>query len=325
MRAGIATLIFLSCLGWSLLSSMGLYALARNEAASSTGAVQASYADLKSQRDHAQQRLDAIGSLRPSSQIDADIAAARRDKLWDRSKQCTEATTGESRSFCARIDKLTGELGAAKEAEGLKSDVGSLQTKMSGVDLGTVLRVADPQAAALSRLTGLSEDRVRDIIAMFLAVLLELLSGFTLFALTPARRAVAAATEPKAVTISQQAKGGTPVKTIESLPPAANVVAMPAPKPAKVVVALAQPAALPSPAPLKAVGAVDRYAAARLKPAKGRKLSADELFADYSRWCAVEKCEPLEKDVFGERFATLSKIIGIEAQRGMFADVALVA
>jgi len=318
MRAFLGSVIFAACLCWSLLSSLGLYALARNETTSATATAQATYSDLTSQRDRAQSRLDALGAQRPSSQVEAEIAAAKLNPLFTRSKQCTDATSTDSRTLCASIDKFNGDLAAAKEAEGLETTVADLNTKLSAVDLSKVLRAADPQAAALSRLTGLSEDRVRDSIAVFLAVLIELLSGFTLFALSPTRRPVKATVEamPAPVAVAAPPKPAMVAKPPSVEPPAAaNVVTMTVPK------ALAAPV----PAQGKPTGAVDRYAAARLKPAKGRKLSAEDLFADYANWCAIEKCEPLAREVFADRFAKLSKIIGIESQRGAFTDVALVA
>jgi hypothetical protein len=176
-RVFVCILMFLACLTWSMLSSLGNYALARNETVTSTTSVQASYADLKDQHDRAQRRLDTLGPQRPSSQIEADIAAAKRDRVYDRSQQCAQATARASRALCASIDKLTGELAAAKEAESVQQQVTTLTARISGMDLGKVLAVADPQAASLARMTGWSEDRVRDAIALFCAALLELLSG----------------------------------------------------------------------------------------------------------------------------------------------------
>jgi len=306
VRAGLGAMIFTACLCWSLLSSLGLYALARNETASATATAQAAYADLTSQRDRAQTRLDALGAQHPSNQVEADITAAKRDKLFDRSKQCTDVTSPDSRTLCASLDKLAGELAAAKEAEGLDTVISNLNTKLSGIDLGKVLRAADPQAAALSRMTGYSEDRVRDSIAVFLAVLIELLSGFTLFALSPSHRLAAVGVEPETVVANF---GPTPVIAEKS-------VAIVRPTTISVATMTTQ---------VKPPGGVDRYAAARLKPSRGKKLSAEALFTDYATWCKAEKTEPLPCEVFVERFATLSKIVGIESQRGAFADVALVA
>jgi hypothetical protein len=337
-RVLVGCLMFLACMGWSLLSSIGNYSLARSENVTSTTTVQASYGDLKDQRDRAQRRIDAIGTQRTSSQIESEITAAKRDKLFDRSKACTEATAPESRVLCSAIDKLTGELAAAKEAESLQQQVSALSARMSGLDMNAVLRTADPQAAALARITGLNEDQVRDTIALFCAVLLELLSGFTLLVLMPIRRsnertetqeqpqttitdriAVKATTKrPKSARIeSIQFKPTSPVA--HDLPILTSVAPV-EPK----ALAVAPEAPTSTAEPIRVIGRVEHYASQRLTPMAGKRLRDDDLYGDYSRWCTGEGCQPLSQQEFAATFKTLSQIVGIVPVRGGYAGVGLV-
>ena len=56
--------------------------------------------------------------------------------------------------------------------------------QLSGFDLASVMRSADPQSEALSRFTGLSASTVRDALAVLVAVLIELGSGLGLWVAT---------------------------------------------------------------------------------------------------------------------------------------------
>ncbi len=183
-RAVISAVLFMVFSCYSFASEIGLYALARSSQTGGAEAVKARYGEFKSEQENMRRRLKVLGELRPSGTIKAELSGKRQSKLWGASTQCTGAMTGSQRSFCGEYEKLAGELATAEEAERLRLRDGELASKLSGIDLGTALSSADPQAEALGRFTGLNPGTVRDAMAFLIAALLELGSGFGLYAAT---------------------------------------------------------------------------------------------------------------------------------------------
>ncbi len=75
------------------------------------------------------------------------------------------------------------------------------------------------------------------------------------------------------------------------------------------------------------VGRVTAYAAARLVPKTGNVVSAETLYLDYMRWCAIFRRVPLRDGVFREQMARLAVQIGLRSEANdadrMYRDVAL--
>ena len=80
----------------SFTAEIGLYAHTKSEIVGDAKAAHARYADAKAAKAKAEADLAALGPVRPAGDIAADLGGLRRDRLFDRSKQCTEATTPES-------------------------------------------------------------------------------------------------------------------------------------------------------------------------------------------------------------------------------------
>ena len=186
VRALTGMLLFATFSAYSFASELGLYALSRDAQSSTVTASKESFELLKGERKRLAERLKALGETRPTGTIKADIAAQRQNKLWVASSQCAEANTNAARTFCASLERLAGELAAGEEAERLRVDDGKFSAKLSGIDLAAVMRSADPQSEALARFTGLTPSTMRDGLAVLLALLIELGSGFGLWAVTAA-------------------------------------------------------------------------------------------------------------------------------------------
>lgn len=69
------------------------------------------------------------------------------------------------------------------------------------------------------------------------------------------------------------------------------------------------------------------YATARVFPRAGNNHTAEEIFLDYTAWCATCRHVPLRDGVFRERFADLARAMGIrtggEWADRVYLDVAL--
>ncbi len=183
-RAVVGCILFLTFSAYSFASELGLYALSRDAAASTTHAGAEQYSLLKDERARVRDRLQALGQTRPPKAIEADIAGSKQNRLWGVSGQCADASTGPSRTFCAGLERLRAELATAEEAEALRAKDEALATRLAGVNLADALRSADPQSEALARLTGFAPSSIKDALAILVAILIELGSGLGLFAAT---------------------------------------------------------------------------------------------------------------------------------------------
>lgn len=92
-----------------------------------------------------------------------------------------EVTAVKSRKFCEGFNHLNGEFETAKEADDLRNELGSVTSKIDGMNLSKVMRAGDPQSEALARLTGSTPEAIRTYLAVLVALLLELGSGLGLW------------------------------------------------------------------------------------------------------------------------------------------------
>ena len=100
---------------------------------------------------------------------------------------------GEPHVLCWHRDIGGGAGERRGNRERLRADDAKLATKMAGMDLAAVMKSADPQSEALARFTGLSPATMRDALAVLVAVLIELGSGFGLWVVTVGSEAKMAA------------------------------------------------------------------------------------------------------------------------------------
>ena len=100
-------------------NSTSLLALNRIERVTSTNTIVQRDADLRAELKALGDRLALVG-WRPLAAVSAEIAAERRQYAWESTLGCTQTKTGADRRYCARLERLDGELGVAREAERLR-------------------------------------------------------------------------------------------------------------------------------------------------------------------------------------------------------------
>ena len=181
--ASASVLLWLGCVAWSLSSAIGFALTTRAEANVGRAQEHAEQAGWSTTVTRAQAQLSTLGRARPSAVVQADLSAVRVPALiWKRSRHCNDIATPEKQRACARVTTLRRELVAAQVAERLEGTLTEARTASSD------LSRADPQAAALSRATGLPERDVRTGMAFLLAGIIELASamGFAIVGLAMA-------------------------------------------------------------------------------------------------------------------------------------------
>lgn len=77
-----------------------------------------------------EQRLLAAGWSRPVAQVEAEIRADQRDPRWIASNECRKVVTASTRAYCARLDRLAGELAGAQEAQKLREREDELRAQL---------------------------------------------------------------------------------------------------------------------------------------------------------------------------------------------------
>jgi hypothetical protein len=179
--------VFLLFTALSFTAEIGLYSISKNEIVGDAKAIHAAYDEAIADRNSLSAKLSAMGTIRSIEAIEADIAGKRHDRLFDRSKQCADATAEDSRVFCQAIERLNAELGTAREAKELQRKLDDVKLRLSKMNVADALKSVDPQAEALSRMTGLAPDTVRTGLAILIAALIELGSGLGFWLSLPAK------------------------------------------------------------------------------------------------------------------------------------------
>lgn len=292
--------------------ALGLYAISKEAAVGDTLGKQALYRQLTDDQIRKRGELAALIQARSIEVIDGEIAAARRDRLWARTRECTNVTATESITFCKSIDRLVAEKATVRPAEDIKSDKARLQhelreieTKIAGVDLASVMQKADPATEALAKILAWEPDTVKTRLALMIAVLFELVGLL-----------------PWIIHGSHGGKRREP----EPVTPAVEPVQVAAPKPVKAAkAATAEP---PKPAPID-IPEVDSMASAWVKDTglvrrKGSYVPAREMFDAFSMWCRLHGHDTPTQTRFGKMMTDLGferkKMSG--SQR--YVDVALI-
>lgn len=126
----------------------------------------------------------------------ADLAAAKTDPLWQKTAACTRTPSTRERSFCTNVGTIGSRLAAA---EAVLNRVPP--------------REAQPEIARLVSTTGWTAPSLGFLVALFPAVLIELVAGLGLYALRSSPKPLERAEE------ALQAPAGYPQSPAPQNPP----------------------------------------------------------------------------------------------------------
>jgi len=211
-KSGLAVVAFalwLAAVIWSTSSAVG-FALSTRETAN---AQRLALADDRSgwttTIERAESGLTALGRVRPSTVINAEIASLTIDPvILRRTRHCSELASETARRLCAPMLRLKAELAAAEAAERLQAEAVTSRTQLAAIPV--VGSQPDPPAKAIARLIGTDEGTVRVGFALLLAGLIEAGSalGLTLVSIQGRNRPA-----PRLVTYSTPSKPARAVLT----------------------------------------------------------------------------------------------------------------
>jgi hypothetical protein len=224
-------------------------------------------------------RLDVLGVHRPASVIKAEIDGLLRTSGVD---DCKAINGPVTRDVCPKVDHLRRELAASEEAGRLEADLVADRQVLS--DIPVLAVAADPQSAALNRLTGFGEESIRSAVAVLIALLIELGSaiGFSLIILAASAKKTSLSSSP-----SPHPRQPTPAWTAARRQPLATLPLTDPPE-----------------------DLVTRWALARLDVISSGMLQAERAYNNFCDWCWAQGVEPLTPQMFGRRFTAVHASMG---------------
>jgi hypothetical protein len=228
-QAVAAALVWVVVTGYAMTSALGHAALNRLSTSGERAAASASYKDLRADSERAEKELKWIPAHRPADTVAAELNVLKAQRSWLTTNECTDATIKSSREFCQQYFKLAAEHASALGAQKLEARIAQNGAKIAGASGATVMAVADPQATVLARLTGLQLETVQTGLTLFVALLIEIGSGFGMyvaFAYWRPHQSLHGASHPAGGAAEAQAqparKEETPAERNEEAPAAAK-------------------------------------------------------------------------------------------------------
>ena len=268
--AAIAALFCAGLVCYSLAAAVGFAASTRGERIMANKVVVDSRKAWEARIERTTQQLDQLGITRRAAVILTEIDALLRAPGAD---GCTVINGPVTSLVCPKVDALRKELAASQQATELETALVADRGKLQAVPVAILM--ADPQSATLSRLTALGEAQIRDIIAILIALLVEIGStlGFTLLVLAGRVNPAQAAAVP-----------------IEH-PPAEISSALPPVEPHNPVGISETP-----------TDTVARWAFSRLDVLNAGRIQAEHAYQDFAKWCEGERIRACTPQMFGRRF-----------------------
>jgi hypothetical protein len=180
-QALAAALVWVVVTGYAFTSALGHAALNRFDTSGQRVAASASYKDLRADLKRAEDQLKWIPPTRPPSTVEAELNVLKAQRPWMTTKECTDITARASREFCQQYFKLSAEHASGQEAEKLRVKIADLGAQAAKATGAAVLGLPDPQANVIARMTGLELETVQTALMLFVALLIEIGSGFGMY------------------------------------------------------------------------------------------------------------------------------------------------
>lgn len=308
-QAAASAVVWVVVTVYSLTSALGHAMLNRLDTTGQRTVDAASYKDLRAELKRTQDQLSWVPQHRPAMTVQADIDSTKVDRWWGWTESCVKPTNRQGVQFCQKYQSLLAESASAQRADKLSAEIAEINARLAQSNGASAHSEADPQAAVLTKLVSLAipgtklED-VQMALAIMVAILLEVGSGFGMFVAFAAWRlndqyapsVPLAATTPH--TVAQPVNNPAPVL--------ASQPAHAAPVQARPKLGVANDNRSAAARQLVAPETdVQRFQRERIETADGSSLTATTLYEDYCAWCEEQQKEPLALPTFGREFGEL--------------------
>jgi hypothetical protein len=186
-QAAASAVVWVVVTAYSLTSALGHAALNRLDTAGQRAQQTAVYQDMRSDVKRMEEQVSWIPQHRPAATVASEMDGLKTQISWSRTKGCTNVGGRFNRDFCQQFHALSAEHANAVQAAELGKKIMGVKAQLvkSG-EAGTALTEADPQAAMLAKIgglviAGLKVDDVQMALTIFIALLLEVGSGFGMY------------------------------------------------------------------------------------------------------------------------------------------------
>jgi hypothetical protein len=302
-QAAASAVVWVVVTTYSLTSALGHAMLNRLDTTGQRAVEATSYKDLRADLKRTQDQLSWVPQHRPVMTVQADIDAVKVDRWWGWTEACAKPTNRQGVQFCQKYQGLLAEFASAQRADKLSAEISEINARLAQSNGASAHSEADPQAAVLTKLVSLviPGTKIEDVqmaLAVMVAILLEIGSGFGMFVAFAAWR------------LNDQRVPSVPLAATTP-----HMVAQPVNNPAPVL------ASQPAHAKAKLGVAndnrsshrhlvapetdVQRFQRERIETADGSSLTATTLYEDYCAWCEEQQKEPLALPTFGREFGEL--------------------
>ncbi len=290
-QAIAAALVWTVVVAYSMTSALGHAALNRLDTTGQRAVEAATYKDLRADSKRAQEQLAWIPAHRPGETVAAEVNVLKAQRYWVVTKECTLVTGKGARDFCQQFHKLNAEHASALQSEKLEARIADIGSKLGKATGGTAMAEADPQASVLAKISGLDISTVQTALTIFVALLIEVGSGFGMYVAFAYWRLHDRKAEPLAPATANATAGhpavwaddvATPVSDAEPVEQAAQPPARRGANDNRTPVR-----------PLVPESDVQRYYRERVvAAAEHASLTSSELYEDYCRWCEEKERIP---------------------------------
>lgn len=294
-QAAASALVWVVVTAYSLTSALGHAALNRMDTTGQRAVQAQSYKDLRADLERAKEQLSWVPQHRPAAVVQSEIATRQDSREWQWTEGCNKVTGPKGRAFCGEYNGLTAELASAEQAHKLEARIAEVQAELGKVDSGAVMAEADPQAAVLTKLGGifipsLTREDVQTALTIFIALLLEVGSGFGMY-----------------IAFSQWRLYDRHAPAAPAMDSVALTKAEPAPS-LELVSSPQAPGANDNRNARKLVAPesdVERFSKERVDRKTNSSVTSTELYDDYCAWCEELGKEPLALPIFCKQFGEL--------------------
>jgi len=180
-QALAAAAVWFVVTGYSMTSALGHAALNRLDTSGQRAAATATYKDLRDDLKLYRDKLSWLPPHRAAAAVQADLEGLKSQYLWHRTGECNEPSGKVQREFCQGFRKLEAERANALEADKHNAKIDEIGAKLAKTTGATVMAEADPQASVLAKMTGFELEKVQMGLTLFVALLIEIGSGFGMY------------------------------------------------------------------------------------------------------------------------------------------------
>ena len=329
-QAFAAAVVWFVVTGYSMTSALGHAALNRLDMSGQRAAATANYKDMRADTKRAQDQLTWIPAHRPPETVSAELNVHKAQRFWLVTNECTDVKGKSAREYCQQFHKLNAELASGVEAQKLETRISDIGAKLAKAAGGTVMAEADPQASVLAKVTGVELETVQTGLALLVALLIEIGSGFGMYVAFAYWRMHGH--EPQAVAVSHSTANKAPLRTADqtlALPPAEAVeteetAALPAPAQPPATARLgANDNRTPAKRLLLPDSDVQKFYREEVVGSEGFSITLSDLHNAYCNWSEDQDKEPQTMPMFSKEFRALGVRKEKMGGRVRYFDIAL--